>query len=251
MRRRPRGRRTKGGSHPFPRPHRGQEPAKHPGVRACRGNGWGRILSNGCSIPILAFFWLFPLRIPAPCCCGSLTLGVPLSEGPSGLNLKADRLRLMFESELFEPMNAILRCTGPNAATVPGRPRHLGGRTPPSASQGPDALAGSSSNFCISLTARPCSSWGARSPTISSSPCPMARFLAGRTILFLGNRKAIRIGGGSFPRRKTMRFDLVGEAPNDQISPAEEAILDSVFREFGWMDKMGSAQLHPQISGVP
>ena len=30
---------------------------------------------------------------------------------------------------------------------------------------------------------------------------------------------------------------LVGDAPNDQLSPAEERILDSIFREFGSMDK--------------
>lgn len=31
--------------------------------------------------------------------------------------------------------------------------------------------------------------------------------------------------------------ELLGETPSDQLSPAEEVILDSVFREFGWMDK--------------
>jgi len=30
---------------------------------------------------------------------------------------------------------------------------------------------------------------------------------------------------------------LLGEVPNDQLSSAEEAILDSIFREFGGMDK--------------
>ena len=30
---------------------------------------------------------------------------------------------------------------------------------------------------------------------------------------------------------------LVAESPNDQLSPAHEAILDAVFRRFGGMDK--------------
>jgi uncharacterized phage-associated protein len=30
---------------------------------------------------------------------------------------------------------------------------------------------------------------------------------------------------------------LLEEPPNDQLSPAEEGIIDSVFQRFGWMDK--------------
>lgn len=30
---------------------------------------------------------------------------------------------------------------------------------------------------------------------------------------------------------------LLGEVPNDRLSPIEESILDAVFAEFGWMDK--------------
>ncbi len=41
---------------------------------------------------------------------------------------------------------------------------------------------------------------------------------------------------------------LLGDAPNDQLSPAEEGILDSVFREFGAMDKWA---LRDYTHGLP
>ena len=48
--------------------------------------------------------------------------------------------------------------------------------------------------------------------------------------------------GDSYWRRfisapENYEVQLLGEAPNDQLSPAEETILDSVFHQFGWMDK--------------
>lgn len=30
---------------------------------------------------------------------------------------------------------------------------------------------------------------------------------------------------------------VAGDVPNDQLSPAEEAVLDSVFKKFGWMNR--------------
>lgn len=40
---------------------------------------------------------------------------------------------------------------------------------------------------------------------------------------------------------------LIAPAPNDQLSPAQEAILDDVNRRFGWMDKWALRDLTHQL----